>query len=61
MHGGEEIQGKDDRRGMSRMFDRVVGLFQNLNNNVNCSTFGRVFRLKGCGHVSPSTPLPLQN
>lgn len=31
--------------------DRCKGMVDRVDNRVNTSTFGRVFRLKGCGHV----------
>jgi len=42
--------GKDDNfKGIMRRFK---GRLQNLNTTINQSTFGRVFRLSGSGHVS---------
>jgi len=35
-----------------RSVKTVVGKVANVNHFVNKSTFGRVFRLKDCGHVS---------
>jgi hypothetical protein len=43
---------QDDRRGMSRMLGRVLSIIRTVDDTVNRSTFGRVFRLKECGHVS---------
>ncbi len=35
-----------------RKFDRLYDVLHSIDDRVNKSTFGRVFRLKGSGHVS---------
>jgi len=35
-----------------RSVNTVLDFIRNVNERVNKSTFGRVFRLRGCGHVS---------
>ncbi len=53
-----EIQPVDDdvsepRRGFfRRKIDQFYSVINSVNDTVNKSTFGRVFRLKGSGHVS---------
>lgn len=55
---GIEMQDMDDPAKLSRkelMKKRCAGLVeyvQSVNDRINRSTFGRVFRLKGSGHVS---------
>ncbi len=39
-----------------RSFSRGIGRLRRVNHDVNKSTFGRVFRLDGCGHVRFSRP-----
>lgn len=32
--------------------ERLRNYMEDLNNYIGASTFGRIFRLEGCGHVS---------
>jgi len=36
-----------------REIDRGIALVQSIDEYINTSTFGRIFRLKGSGHVGP--------
>lgn len=58
--GGEEIEmqrfgsepaGLSRREGVKKKWTGTVEYIRNINDRINRSTFGRVFRLKGSGHV----------
>lgn len=59
-HGHEQQQGQYvyGRSFMARSFGRVMDRLRGIETAVNTSTFGRVFRLDGSGHVCLLTPLP---
>lgn len=40
------------REALKKRWNRSVEYLRSLNDRINRSTFGRVFRLKGSGHVS---------
>lgn len=41
---------------MARTFGRVIDRLRGIEDSVNTSTFGRVFRLDGSGHVGFRSP-----
>ena len=51
---GSEEPPNGSRSAFHRKFSAVSAAINSMDNVVNKSTFGRTFRLRGCGHVSHS-------
>lgn len=62
LHDGDRDHGQKQQRYvyghgfMARTFGRAMDRLRGIENSVNTSTFGRVFRLDGSGHVGLRAP-----
>lgn len=63
LHDGDHDHGQTQQRYvygrgfMARTTGRVMDRLRGIENSVNTSTFGRVFRLDGSGHVGCRSPI----